>query len=274
MIDLSPLFADDRTEQPTERRLRESARKGGQADASSLARPAAFLAALFALQHCLPGALTRLQAWTNQAFEGASSGALPDLSPVAGILAGLLGPVAAAAVAASFVTRAAVGSHLWAPARLELDSSRLFGSGVCRPLLPVNLFVNAVWCLFKLVTFAAVAWWACPPMAAAADPASALALVPRYLVWLGVAWLVLGALEFGAGAASHRASLWMTRREIEDERRSTEGDPRLAARKRQKLEQHMRGGGSDLLVPAAPPPSSRGPTPEPARVRARAGPGV
>lgn len=275
MIDLLPFLDDERTEPPSERRLRESARKGSQPDAASVARPAAFVAAVFALQQLLPGAVARFHDWTCQAIAGASSGALPDLSPLAGVLGGLFAPVAAAAVAASLVTRAAVGSHLWASARLEPDTGRLLGSGTLRPLAPLNLLANAGWCLLKLAAFGAVAWWACPPLAAAVDPAASLKLVPRFLLWLGLAWLVLGALEFGAAAASFRASLWMTRREVEDERRSTEGDPRMAARKKQWAEQRLRGGGAERRPPAAPPPASRAaPAPEPVRARARAGPGA
>lgn len=226
MIDLLPLLDDSRTEEPTQRRLRRAATAGEQAEASNLAHPLAFLAALLAMRAAGPAAFDELLNAANNGLSAAAEGGLPQLETFVSPVGRLLVPAALAGFAASATVRLALGSRLFAAARLAPRLDRLGQLPWTRLALP-NLAANTAWIAAKLATVAALVWAAFPAITPAQELAGVLTGALRLALWLTVTWLAFGTAEHLLARASFAASLRMTRVEVKDDFKLAEGDPHV-----------------------------------------------
>ena len=236
--------AEDRTEPATPRRI-EKAREEGQVAvsreavalgtlaggliAAGTALPLLGAEALRAMRGVLEGAGHAL-AWRGTAEEIAWRAVLAIL-PVAG------GAALGAAAATLLQTRGLVAPRLLRP-RLSRISPR---SGL-RRLIGVDAAIELTRTSLKLAAVGAALWWAAPrdlaPITAAlhlppAALAGAAAGLGMRLVLAGLAaFALIAALDLLFVRLRHLRRLRMSRQELREELRESEGDPQVKARLR------------------------------------------
>lgn len=241
----------DRTEKPTARRLREARRKGQVARSRDLGQ-AVSLAAALAVLAWHGGALVHgLGSAVRSGLERMGRGPtrevpVEDLGPIVfeGLrtLAVLVGPLAAAAALAVIAAHAAQGGWVFASEALQPNWSRLNPANNVKRLGPsmggldlvkMVVAVCALGYIAFLVITDAVRSSAelarlAPLDAAAAGWGGAL----RLLKLSAVALVALGAADYGVQRWRLMSQLRMTRQEVKDDFRLTEGNPEIKARVR------------------------------------------
>lgn len=234
--------AEDRTEAATPRRL-ERAREEGQV---ALSREAvtwaslcgAGLAGAVALPALLPGQLAVLRLL----FSGLAE-ARPVAAAATAMQAGLLVllPVALGSLlGAALATLLQTGFLLNARA-LVPDPRRLDPLAALKRMLGAEALAQLLRTLLKLAVLGGAAWWVLDPAAlgTALHRSAGLLLAEAGRQALRLLLAVLGAFAFVAGLDllwvrwRHARSLRMSREELREEHRESEGDPQVKARLRQ-----------------------------------------
>jgi flagellar biosynthesis protein FlhB len=250
---------EDRTEQPSARRLRQAWEEGKVPlghDAPLVTGLVAGALALLLVAPTLRLGLVRLVAQAAGGLDRARFSALPGLAggPVLATLAVCGSAAVAAAAAVIAQTRGGLWPHLALP-----DPSRLWQAG------RLDLFRKELWidlgvALVKVLALGWAAWTvvradflALPGMLGAA-PAEQLTATAGIL-WktalrLLLAAGVLAGLDLALQRMRFTARMRMTREEIKREAKEDEGDPLLRGRRRKKHRELARGRAA-LEVPRA-----------------------
>ena len=240
---------ESKTEAPTDRKLSEARRKGDVAKSMDLPQWAS-LAATFGVLAIAGGwMIQRLAAdllpyiANPHEFEVSGPGLqrvmLSLMIAAAPMVAGVLICAAVAGAAASLLQT----GLLFSPEKIKFDLSKLSPMAGFKRLFGVDALVQFLKSVIKLCAVAAVVWWVFKPHAreleqlVALDVAALLPLTRRLLISLFFAVLIF--LGFGAGADY----LWqrfrfmqrmrMSKEELKDEFKSTEGDPHVKAKLKQ-----------------------------------------
>jgi flagellar biosynthetic protein FlhB len=236
--------AEDRTEAPTPRRI-EKAREEGQV---ALSREAVALASLAGGMLAMAAALPPLGLEALRGLRGVLEGAhrlawdraaaeLPWLALLA--VAPVAGAAALGAVAATLLqTRGLVSGRLLRP-----QLSRLSPRAALKRIVGVDAAVELARTLLKLGAVGAALWWALPSDAA---PLMAVLHLPAggLLAAAGTHGLRLLLAALGALSAvaaldllwvrlRHLRQLRMSRQDLPEEMRESEGDPQVKARLKQ-----------------------------------------
>ncbi len=228
-----------KTEKPTARRLRQ-ARAAGDVPLSDALTQAMALAAVAALTPAAAAYGTAL----FSASVAAALGGPPDLGAAARLGPELLiaiGPLlAAAALAVALATVAQTGGNLVSPFGAR-------GHGKRAPALwpPVRALTAA---LLLTVVLLLVGRSLLPEMAqVSGDITSALRLsgsaTQRLLWWATACALVVAAADWAVLKRAWSERLKMSRQELRDELKQTEGDPDLVARRKQAHRELATGQG-------------------------------
>lgn len=245
------LFAEDRREAATPRR-RAKARREGQVFRSLELTSALVLLAIYALiRFAGPAAGRGLAAWAERFLsQGPRDWGIADVRAMLGDAALAWGRAALPFLAAALVLTLAINF---------LQTGFLLTGGALAPqfgfLNPVRGFqrlfslrstVELLKGLFKVGVILAVAWSTLRDAAArfpalvAMEPAGSVATVAAWvdrLAWrVGLAFLVLAVADYFYQRWEYERNLRMTRSEVREEFRETEGDPqiRLVRRRRQR----------------------------------------
>ena len=238
--------AGDRTERATPRR-REEARKHGQVALSPEVAPVAVLLAALALASWgAPAALARSRTALAGLLAASGPVAAHD-DPVGPLIVrtlltfgGLLAPfcLAAAVVGAGAVV-AQVG---WSvnPELLLPDPGRISPSNGLKRIFSANGAMNLVKAVAKIAVVATVAYRVLLRTGAEAIGASGMmpaeilgftgAGLRRLFLTMAVALAVLGGLDYLWQRRRHEQSLKMSRHEVKEEHKETEGDPQVKGR--------------------------------------------
>lgn len=241
-----PMPAEERTEQATPRRRQEARRRGQVARSVELSSVAVFLAVVMVLkaisEGALQGAMESVRFALTHLHHTEFSPALV-LSFTSGCLShaakAFLPVIGVATVVGVVVNLLQVGvlftAEPLAPnwARLNpvagftrLFSRRAFVEGV-KALLKVWLIG---WLTFSAVRADAAMLWRTSEI----DPLMVLMLVGQLLykmAWrVGLAMLVLALLDYGFQRWEYEKSLRMTKEEVKQEMKQTEGDPQVKSR--------------------------------------------
>ena len=266
---MADLTAQDRTEAPTPRRRQQARREGHVARSNDLVAAAILVGALAGL-HATGGRM--LQSWRRvmvlalDARPDALAEPVRDIAWTAawGVLP-LLGVVMAVAVAANV---GQVGL-LFLPQRLapRLDAlspakgfSRIY-SGRAGGVLMMNLA--------KFVVAGLVGWLAVrarledllllPTLEIAPAAARGGGIVVDIAMKMALALLVLGLVDYASQRWRHEQELRMTRQQLRDELKLTEGDPQVKARRRRAaIREDRRSGGRRGSAGAKPVESDAG----------------
>jgi flagellar biosynthetic protein FlhB len=241
----------EKTERPTPKRLKEARERGQVAASRDLAMALGSLAATGVLVAGGSYMLAQLQTHVANglrrfAASPARDVTAEDLTPLvvrgAMLLAATVGPLAMAAAAAGALGTAVQSGFNLSPAALRLSWQRLSpASGLAR-LAPSRAGLDTLKTMVAAAMLSVLAWRIGRDLAADSVRLSRMAPVDsahfgwqsglRLLWQLGFAVLAIGALDFGIQRWRLLSSLKMTRQEVQDETRSTEGNPQIKARVR------------------------------------------
>lgn len=245
-----------RTEEPTPHKLQKAREKGDVVKSADLAPLAALLAAA-GVMAVMGGPLSRdlavglrsyiAEAWT-MSLEGHAGGQLlaQTMQLGAPVLLAVLGTAAVAAAAGNLVQH----GFMFTPEKLKFEWKKLSPmQGAKRIFGPDGLF-NFLKTVVKILLVAGVAWWAVDPhydelqTLARISPMAILPLAADLMRRLVFAVAVLLAVVTGIDWfwQRHRfiKRMRMTKEELKDEFKQTDGDPHVKARQRQLRLQRSR----------------------------------
>lgn len=247
------LFAQERTEPPTPRR-RERARRKGQVARTAELTSALLLAGLFGALYFYGGtigrSLARYTRWMYETWLLPGAGATdPEnvhalFTGVSAFAATLLGPVLALAVGVAFLSQAAQVGLVASAEPLKPQLKRIDPVAGFKRIFSKRAFVELLKASVKFL----IIGYLCYSLLQAHLPqllilseiplADALNLTGRLVVQLAlrvaVALGVLAALDYGYQRWEHEQSIRMTKQELKEELRETEGDPKVRAKIRQR----------------------------------------
>ncbi|RUL82944.1 EscU/YscU/HrcU family type III secretion system export apparatus switch protein [Tautonia sociabilis] len=239
-------MSDDRTLEPSPRRIREARERGQVARSAELTAAVGLLAAVAVMgavgQGLVEGLIEAMRAsLPGEEVAGADPGAFVErireaIGAVAMPMAAVLAVPALASVAAHQVQ---VGG-LFVPALALPDPGRL-GPGAAGGASGGRLG-RASGAMLRLAALVALAWWAIRAVdrevSAAADgpPAELLrasaSTMHAAMLRLGLAMLAIGLVDYGMQVRRLNARLRMSPEERREEQRALDGDPGLRARRR------------------------------------------
>jgi flagellar biosynthesis protein FlhB len=228
--------AEERTEEPTPRRLQRARRQGEVAFSRDLTAAAGLVGLLVVIASAAPAGVAHLVSYLAHTM--ATAGVPSDRTAALGLalrqLTGLVAAPLLAVLAGGLVVGLAQTRGLLSLEPLRMDPGRLLPSW--RRLLGARALVEVLKGLLKVTVVAALAWLTLRPLLrplAALPGASAGAILraighgARLLgVRLVAAAVVLGALDLLWQRRRHRRDLRMTRVEVRREHKESEGDPR------------------------------------------------
>ncbi len=252
-------MSDDRTEKPTQRRLDEARRRGQVARSRDLNDAFHLGAALLVLAYWGPSmtsglgtvvamGLTRLGDARNQAI---TSGEVVNLA-LQGVLqiGWLVAPLAVAALVATAVSTQAQGGFVIASEALRIDLTRLSPATGFKRLAPSQAGVNLVKTLIAATVVGTVAWLTvrsaideAPRFALLAPVASGMTAWEHAVTFLKravITLMALAAADFGLQKWRTGQSLKMTKQQVKDDLKMSDGNPEIKARVRRVQREMIR----------------------------------
>ena len=243
----------DRTEEPTEKRLREAREKGDVPRSRELANLAVLGMTALAMLGMASSIGRAAQGWLKGAlsFEPGLLGH-PELlaGHFARLLAGLMLPVLpvlGVALLACLVSPAVMGGLRWANKSLQPDFKRLNPASGFKRIYGKEGFAELLRSLLRVVLVAGVGalvitgamskLLAIPRMSLEGAIGTGLDVAAMTLVSIVGSLALLAAIDVPWQKFQHRSKLKMTKQEIRDELKQTEGNPELKARMRQVARQ-------------------------------------
>jgi flagellar biosynthetic protein FlhB len=240
-----------KTEEATPRKLDEARRKGDVAKSADLNQVASLAAACTvligaggSLSTGLARGLLPFIASPNELIGLLDSGHGAEIGWRAVMAAGpfVLAVLGAAALAGAGANMLQQGL-LWSPDKLTPDFSRVSPLSGFKRMFGIDAFVQFLKTLLKLVVTCWVAWSVLAPHRselpnlAAMDPVSVLIFARKLLIAMLSAILTFmvltGALDWIWQRQRFQQRMRMSREEIKEENRQSEGDPHVKARRRQ-----------------------------------------
>ena len=253
------MAADDRTEQPTSRRLQDAKKKGQLPRSKEVADAVQLIGVLMALTWAGPALVHGLMDATRKGLERVGDSSQFTIEPgtlttitIQGLatLALLVGPIAGAAALSSVAGSVFQGGWNVATEAIRLDFSKLNpANGLRRLALP-----RAGLDLVRMLAVVAVICWlaygvvrdsvlAAPSMGlshplTAAEVGWAEAM--RLLRYCATALALIAIADLGMARWRYYKSLKMTKQEVRDDTRLAEGNPEIKGKVRQKQREILR----------------------------------
>lgn len=245
-----PEHAGEKTEQPTPRRLEEAVKRGQFARSSEVQTVFVLGAALIALQ------FTGRELWGR--LVGAQCALLGHLHDIplsldvlpgyacqgTLVLAACIAPVALATVAGGLLAGGLQSRFQTASEALEVKWERLSPAEGFKRLFSRKAAVSTLVALVKISVIAVLTWSEArrilsdPIFFSAVDTARIAAFLAQssegLLVRVGLALMVIAAADYGYQYWQTNRDLMMTREELKEELRNTDGDPHMKARQRRR----------------------------------------
>lgn len=246
----------NRTEDPTPRRLEEARRQGDVAksiDLTSWSTLAGTAGALVLAGGWMAQDLTqRLLPFIERpdSFQLEDGGAVGVLRMAVMAAAPVLAVVVGAAAVSGIAGNVVQHGVLWTGAKLKPEFSKVSPLTGFKRLFGVDGLVQFLKSVLKVAITAAVAWWALKPHVGqlqnltTLDPAAILPFsisIIRALAMAVIAILGVGALvDFIWQRQRFMSRMRMTREELKEDIRQSEGDPHMKARVRQLRSERAR----------------------------------
>lgn len=243
----------DRTEEPTEKRLREAREKGDVPRSRELANLAVLGMTAVALLALAPAIGSASQDWLQGALsvDPAILGRPERLAGhFARLLAGLMLPVLPVlgiALLACLVSPAVMGGLRWASKSLQPDFKRLNPASGLKRIYGKDGLVELLRSLLRVLLVAGVGaavisagmsrLLAIPRMTLEGAIGTGLDIASTTLLAIVGSLALLAAIDVPWQKFQHRSKLKMTKQEIRDELKQTEGNPELKGRMRQVARQ-------------------------------------
>jgi type III secretion protein U len=242
----------EKTEQPTDKKLREARKQGQIARSRLLSAASATFGGLAGLALFRDANVARLKVWTAKLFT------TPDLSPAVALreavtlLVVSVAPVLLGAFVGALLASIAMAGFQFEPSTVAPKLERLDPAQGLKKVFNVGQLFEVGKRLVVAVVIALIVWAAVSDDASAAfnavqleGGASFAVLISMLLpvVLKGVAvLLVLGGVDYGIARWRHRRQLMMTKQEVKQEHKQSEGDPQHKAKRKAVHRQLIAGG--------------------------------
>lgn len=252
-------MAGERTESPTAKRLQDASRRGQVARSRDLTDAFQLGAALVALSYWGPSLVSgmgTIMATGITRMGDARSGAITSGEVVNLAMAGvmqigwLVGPLALGAVVATAASAQAQGGIYFASEALRIDLTRLNPASGFKRLMPSQAGLNLLKTMIAATVVATVAWSAVEGVLADStrfallDPVAsgldAWVHAVAFLKRAAIALLALAAGDFALQKWRTGQSLKMTKQEVRDDHKLSEGNPEIKARVRRVQREMVR----------------------------------
>jgi flagellar biosynthesis protein FlhB len=250
---------DDRTEQPTSRRLTDAKKKGQLPRSKEVADAFQLVGVLLALTWSGPALVRGLMDATRQGIERMGDSPLRIVEPgeltvvalkSVATMALLVAPIAGTAVVTAIAGNVFQGGWNVATEAIRLDFSKLnpvnglkrlafprAGMDLVRMLLVVSVIC---WLVYKVIAATVLE----APMMGLSSPVTAAAFgwseALRLLRYCAVTLAVVALADLGKARWQYYKSLRMTKQEVKDDTRLTEGNPEIKGKVRQKQREVLR----------------------------------
>ena len=244
---------EDRTERPSEKRLRDAREKGQVPRSRELANVAVLGCAVLALKATGGHVGASSRDWMRQALTidpdllGAPERMLAHSVGLARDLLLPLLPLFAVALAACAIAPAAMGGLRFASQALKPDFARLSPAKGLARLYSAESVAELLRSLLRVALIGGVGGWVVwrafaallglPQASLEASVAGGVDLVLGALLAMIGSLLLLAAIDVPWQHYQHRAKLKMTKQEVRDEHKQLEGNPEIKARVRQVARQ-------------------------------------
>ena len=241
----------EKTEQPTHKRLEDARKKGEVPRSKAWSNGAVTLAGLAALAISAPSGSARLLGWTRRLFADPSGSPLAAAAEGARALALFVAPTLAAALLAALVAGAALAGLRFTPELLLPRGDRLAPSfqkvasakaalGAGKGLLAAAAVLAVAWLSARSGLGAAVGGVRGEALGAAA---TSLGWAKTVALRAGAVLGVLAALDFGLAKWRHGRQLMMSREDVKNEHKESEGDPHHK-QQRKAMHRQLAAGGT------------------------------
>lgn len=243
-------MSDAKTEEPTPRRERKAREEGRAWQSRDLSLGAVLVSAGACLQLGAPGARAAFTGLFERALEHIAGGAAPRVAIEENVLAGvsLALPLLVGLVAIGTIVSALQVGGVFAPSALTPDAGRLdpsarFDDDAATRMGSKALLATARFALVIAVSIATfvqsmpgIATLSRQPPSAALD--ACFTTLSTLTLRVGIALLFFGVIDAVVERALHLASLRMSRRDVERERRESEGDAHVR-RERDRVREEL-----------------------------------
>lgn len=246
-------MADDRTEAPTPKRRQEVRRRGQTARSQDLTTATVLLAGLYGLKTLgglVQGRLSDLLVGNILAAGAMDRSAPPSMGPSAlGVLAAILPPLLGLLALAALSVSVLQAGFMFVPGLLTPKWDRVNPIAGTKRMLSIQGLVQLGKSLAKFATVALVAGMAIRGRLDELAGLGARDLTPALRLLLDLAWdvllrsalalLLLGVLDWVWERRRFLNSLRMTKKEVQEESRQSDGDPHMRARLRGRRQQFL-----------------------------------
>jgi flagellar biosynthetic protein FlhB len=243
--------AGEKTEKPSAKRLKDAREKGNVPRSADLVAAGSLLAVTAVLARSGPGSMSRLQGYLAEGLRGLGDRAHQTVTPEslaviaqhdALVLGAIVAPVMAAAAVMGLAGNLVQSGWVFAPEKLTIDLTRLSPAEGLRRFAPTQAGITVVKSVIAVSIVGALLWslghgaldeapriaWMSPGAAAI----EAWQWTWRLLMRGGLALLLLAGADMGWQWWRYYQSLKMTKQELRDEAKASDGNPEIKARVR------------------------------------------
>ncbi|MFZ5467853.1 MAG: EscU/YscU/HrcU family type III secretion system export apparatus switch protein [Myxococcota bacterium] len=241
-----------KTEQPTPKRLAEARKKGELPRSRLLSASAVTAGAVFATLAFATSSAQRIMDWTRALFSSPDVLAHAALGEALLVLGWVVAPALSGALIASMVVSLATVGFQLNPGLVAPKLERVDFFGGLRRLFSARRLVDlakgllvvalTTWLVWSAVMEAAPAVLRAVVLEGTGSLEVVLAQVGLLAKRCALMVLVLGVGDFLLAKRRHQKDLMMSRREVEQEHKNSEGDPHHKA-KRKALHKQLANGG-------------------------------
>lgn len=246
-------MADERTEAPTPKRRAEARSRGQTSRSQDLTTAIVLLAGLYGLKMTGVAVKDRLSALLVDNIQAV--GALDRTAPpstgtnVVAVLLGILPPLLGVMALAALLASVLQGGFIFAPGLLSPKSDRINPLAGTKRILSIQGLMQLGKSLAKFTIVGLVATMIIRSRLDDLAGIGALDLLPALSLLLSLIWdvalksamalVLLGALDWLWERRRYLQSLRMTKKEVEEENRQSEGDPHVKAKLKGKRLQFL-----------------------------------
>ncbi len=255
-FDLQLFAADDKTEQPTQKRRQDTRKKGQTARSTELSSALVLMAGIMAVYLLLPGPLRRffqycMSIWTNLDLEDLTISSAGKLFWQVSLQAGMvLLPLFAVLMLVAWLASLAQVGFLLSGKPLEPSLGRLNPLEGLKRMFSKRSFVELLKSLLKLAGVAYLAYqsaqevarWSSGYIGTEIGVSFAALAELIYSVAARVAFFLLfiGVIDYVYQRYDFNQNLRMSKQEIKEEYKQSEGDPKIKAQIRERQRQMSR----------------------------------
>ena len=249
----------DKTEEPTDKKKKDSREQGQVAQSKDLASVGVLLAVTMAFAFFGPGMSKKLEAQTIRFISAGGNNPEAFLNDPNALMADVLltiteivAPILVTAVIAGFALAVAQVGFFWSWKPMTPDIKRFDPiKGLKNKLFSAQAIAEWVKSMGKVVIVAAVSWKLAidyaPKLVELADydlrgsVHFGVLIVAKLVGFVLLAMLVLGIADYAFQFWQTRKKMMMTLKELKDETKEQEGDPHMKARVRSLMHEASRG---------------------------------